>query len=275
MSALAQLVVLNEGRVAQTLPLAQAIVGIGSDASNAVTLPHAFVAARHAELRHGCGAVLLVDLGSESGTYLDGARLEPHTPQRIDEGSLARIGPYALRVQPPGAQPLAPHTNATGPQSRYTQDLPLPFHGNDFLARMLLIYETLWEPLEQRQDQIALFFDPRTCPAALLPWLARWVGLDTDLSWGEGRLRQLLLAAPELCRTRGTSVGLERAIRILTGLAPQIEADPQQPFLIRVRVAATKGQAVDRALLEQVIVFHKPAHVGYTIELTDTPGGTA
>ena len=40
----------------------------------------------------------------------------------------------------------------------------------DFLARMLLVFESLWEPLEQRQDHIAMYFDPRTCPAELLSW---------------------------------------------------------------------------------------------------------
>ncbi len=51
--------------------------------------------------------------------------------------------------------------------SRYLADLPVIYHDEQgFLARYLKIFESIWEPFEWRQDQIALYFDPRTCPVA-------------------------------------------------------------------------------------------------------------
>lgn len=60
----------------------------------------------------------------------------------------------------------APLPGAYAP-SRYLEFLPRVFADNDFLRGFLLIFESMWEPLEWRQDHIDLYFDPRTCPACI------------------------------------------------------------------------------------------------------------
>ena len=135
-----------------------------------------------------------------------------------------------------------------------------------FLARMLVIFEALWEPLEHRQDHIAMYFDPRTCPAEMLSWLAGWLDVTLDPHWPEDRRRSLLTEAMELYRWRGTTYGLTRMIEVSTGLTPVIVDDPNQPFVIRVRVSIPSSSGVRRDVIENLIREHKPAHVGYVLE---------
>jgi phage tail-like protein len=168
-------------------------------------------------------------------------------------------------ISPPRPRLLA--QRATGPHSTYLQDLPVVYHDNDFLGRYLLIFETIWEPLEQRQDYIDMYFDPRTCPATLLPWLASWLELSFEQGWPEARLRHLLTEIVELYRWRGTRYGLTRILELCTGLMPEITEDPVQPFVFHVRIAISGDSGVDRQLIESLIRMHKPAHVGYTLEL--------
>jgi phage tail-like protein len=135
-----------------------------------------------------------------------------------------------------------------------------------FLGRMLVIFEALWEPLEQRQDHIAMYFDPQTCPAELLSWLASWLDVTLDPHWPEDRRRSLLAEAMELYRWRGTTYGLTRMIEVSTGLTPVITDDPNNPFVIRVRVSIPSSSGVRRDVIENLIREHKPAHVGYVLE---------
>jgi phage tail-like protein len=162
--------------------------------------------------------------------------------------------------------------------SRYLQNLPTIFHDTDFLRRYLLIFEALWEPLEYREDHIQLYFDPKTMPSRLLPWLAGWFDLALNPHWPEWRKRQLLTEVFELYRWRGTRYGLTRMLEVCTGLTPLIidlaepnETGKIQPFMILVRLEATNGQTIDaelRTLVDQLVRLHKPAHVGYTLEFS-------
>ena len=136
----------------------------------------------------------------------------------------------------------------------------------DFLARMLLVFESLWEPLEQRQDHVAMYFDPRTCPAEMLPWLGAWLDVTLDPHWPEDRRRSLLTEAMELFRWRGTAYGLSRIIEVSTGLTPVIVDDGSTPFVIRIRIAIPPGSTVRAEVIEDLIRAHKPAHVGYVLE---------
>ncbi|MGZ8414213.1 MAG: phage tail protein I [Gemmatirosa sp.] len=156
---------------------------------------------------------------------------------------------------------------AGGPLSHYLLDLPALFQENDFLGRMLLIYESIWEPLERRQDHLPLYFDPRTCPAELLPWLARWLELQLDPHWPESRRRALVAEAMELYRWRGTAYGMTRMLEVCTGITPTITEDPAQPYTFRIRMRIPVGQDVRREVVEELVRAHKPAHVGYVLEL--------
>jgi phage tail-like protein len=169
-------------------------------------------------------------------------------------------------------QPVRPSLRRS-PEERdsiYLRYLPDIFQENDFLRRFLLIFEDIWEPLEQRQDHIEMYFDPATCPSSFLPWLAGWLDLPFNARWPEARQRRLLAQAMELYNWRGTRHGLIRMIEVCTGLTPVIE-ETTQPYVFRVRITLPNGAAretVDRALIEELIQAHKPAHAGYILEVT-------
>jgi phage tail-like protein len=293
---LGQLIVRLGEAVVQTVSLNVPVITIGRDLGNSVVLPETRVSRHHAEIRLESSGVILTDVGSPNGTYVDGVRLLAHQPHLLLPGSVVQIGPYLLLYQPQDAaqpaeaalavapavplvempsaaspalsasRPRYPVAPAKGPLSAYLRDLPIIYQESDFIGRFLLIFETIWEPLEQRQDQIAMYFDPRTCPEPFLPWLAGWLALSLDEGWPESRKRLLVARAMELYRARGTTDGLRQMIEVCTGLSPEIEEVAGEPFVFRVTVAAPPGDGVDRRLVEQLIVANKPAHAGYRLE---------
>jgi phage tail-like protein len=150
--------------------------------------------------------------------------------------------------------------------SAYLRHLPAVFQDSDFLRRFLLIFEQIWEPMEQRQDEIAMYFDPRTCPASLLDWLASWLDLKINPDWPEGRMRALLADAVELYRWRGTKYGLVRMIEICTGQVVEI-TETEAPFVFHIKLKPAKDDGLKKDLIEELIRTHKPAHAGYEFEV--------
>lgn len=169
-----------------------------------------------------------------------------------------------------GGEPASPSRSAEDDLGGiYLHNLPDTFRENDFLRRFLLIFEDIWEPLEQRQDHINMYFDPRTCPESFLPWLASWLGIVLPTHRIEVH-RHLLTQAMDLYNWRGTRYGLIRMLEVCTGLTPEILDIPARPyvFLIRVTIpSGLPGEIPDRQLLEELIQLHKPAHIGYLLEV--------
>ena len=152
--------------------------------------------------------------------------------------------------------------------SRYMRYLPAIFHDDDFLSRFLQMFEVVWEPLEQRQDHVDVYFSAMTCPADWLPWMASWFGIALEDHWPEARKRALLDRAIDIYRWRGTAYGLERVIEACVGARPEIATTPENPFVFRVTIQAPSG--ADGHLEQDVhdlISAHKPAHTGYTLEI--------
>ncbi|NNJ13513.1 phage tail protein I [Chloroflexales bacterium ZM16-3] len=290
-----QLVVRFQGQLVQRAPLARDVLSIGRTPDNGLSLPHPLIARRHAELRFEDGRAVLTDLGSQTGTFIGETRLLPNQPQLLPGGASFRIGPFeityyemapdedaapaapaagpgaALPVAPPRLlaepRPTQPAPRPVGPLSRYLADLPAIYQDSDFLGRFLTIIEAVWEPLEQRQSFMMMYFDPRTCPASMLPWLAGWLDMPVDRLWPEARQRAILTEAMDLMRWRGTRFGLSRMIELSTGLTPEILDEPGQSFVMRVRVTVPPSHPVDRQALELLIQSHKPAHVGYILDV--------
>jgi ABC transport system ATP-binding/permease protein len=62
-----------------------------------ITLPYPQVSSSHARIsRTADGNLLVTDLGSTNGTYVNGARLRPKTPTPVTSGSKIFLGPYPL-----------------------------------------------------------------------------------------------------------------------------------------------------------------------------------
>jgi len=153
-----------------------------------------------------------------------------------------------------------------GPHGRYP-DKAIP--DTPFLHRYLLILESIWEPLEQRQDHIAMYFDPCACPRSFRPWLASLFGIALPAAWPEERMRTVVKAAMEIYGWRGTRYGLELLIRACTDpdMGVVITEDAREPFVFRIMVTPPPACDVDRTLIESLIQANKPAHAGYILEI--------
>lgn len=94
---------------------------------------------------------------------------------------------------------------------------------NSVLHRYLSIFTTIYQNMQERIEELPMFFIPDKAPKDMLPVLARWMGLDL----GEGILdekvlRLLVKEAYSLNRVRGTRQAIQRIIEILTGRKPLI-----------------------------------------------------
>jgi phage tail-like protein len=302
---LGRLIVRVDGEVRFAMPLAQEVLLIGREPSSDLTLPDPTVSRTHAEIRMESVGPVLTDLGSSNGTFVGQSRLLPQQPRVLRHGDSFRIGPFTITYEaegmeavvpaqeqqamsepaelaaaaaatrlmpvmappPPPTRPTYPAPTAPGIVSSYLRYLPGIFHEGDFLGRYLLIEESIWEPLEQRQDHIDMYFDPRTCPSSFLPWMASWFDLPHHAHWPESRIRARLAQAVDLYRWRGTPYGLVRMIEVTTGVTPEITENPDEPFIFHIRVPAAHGVEIDRDLIEGLIEAHKPAHAGYVIDM--------
>jgi phage tail-like protein len=294
------------GQVLMTSTLSKSPYAIGELPNNDLPLPE--ISPSHAEIRIISGRAFLTDLGSQQGTLVAGVPLQPHQPQLLVDGVTIRIGPYDIVYRSAIDQPgdaLAPAEPQSDEESlasseqaevvvdpvirrlrspaaangsfaigRYASYLPVIFDDsvdekeNPFLPRFLKIFESIWEPLEQRQDNIDMFFSPRTCPSPWLPWFASWFGLELDPSLSEARVRMLLANTIEIYRWRGTKYGLTRVIEICLGIRPVITETPSEPNVFRVRVRLPADATPDFVpRLRALLSAHKPAHTGYVIEV--------
>lgn len=306
-----QLIVQQEGRMVKVLALTMPVLSFGRAPDSGLSLEHPLVSRRHAELRMGPQSLILTDLGSANGTFVGEQRLLPNQPHILTAGTTFRIGPFHMTVRLPveasssapeeqepeyeepdsivDTQALQAVTTVQNQVSRTEQPVPrlptdtsrsiyprfLPdiYQENDFLRRFLMIFEDIWEPLEQRQDYIEMYLDPRTCPTSFLPWFANWLGLPLNPHWPEARMRRLLSQGMELYRWRGTPYGLTRMIEVCTGVTPLIRESSSQAFVFHIRItlpANAEQEGVTKELIEDLIKAHKPAHAGYILEVVGT-----
>ena len=93
----------TSGRVInQSFPFGESVL-LGSSADCDVQLDEAGISSRHAEIRLiDGGALQLTDLGSETGTLLNG---EPVTESLLGSGDEIRIGTCRWMLQAPGLRP--------------------------------------------------------------------------------------------------------------------------------------------------------------------------
>jgi phage tail-like protein len=109
------------------------------------------------------------------------------------------------------------------PRKSYLQYLPSVFSDDDesrlFLDRFLSIFQTTFDQLDERLDNLWQLFDPLMTPANVFPWLAAWIALPIDPTMPLSRQRQLLKGAFDSYLIRGTPAGLEQVIEAYTGVA--------------------------------------------------------
>ena len=133
----------------------------------------------------------------------------------------------------------------------------------------------LHAPVEETLEELETYFDPYLAPDEFVPYLAAWVDLDWLLQPGGGEfppglgcLRELIRAAGELSRKRGTPKGLELFLKTATGVdgfvvqenPPGPDGAPQ-PFTIRITIPPEAQKYA--ALVDHIIRVQKPAYIIY------------
>jgi FHA domain-containing protein len=73
-------------------------ISIGRASNCDVVLSDSSVSKLHAHVRDDNGQLLLVDVGSQNGTYINGSGLEPHVAAPLNLGDQLRFGSVATRV---------------------------------------------------------------------------------------------------------------------------------------------------------------------------------
>lgn len=164
------------------------------------------------------------------------------------------------------------------------------------LDALLGVMEALHAPAERELAELDATFSPRRCPEAFLPLLARWVSLARPhgdggggggpeasdpgraLAGSPGRLRELVAAAAQLARWRGTARGLVDYLETALGVpgfrveenVPDASGTPR-PF--HVRVHAPAGAEPHRDLIRTIVEFEKPAYVTWEVAFPPVPEG--
>ncbi len=91
-----------------------------------------------------------------------------------------------------------------------------------FLEHFLALFEGLFTRVEDRYEEFSRQLNPDGAPLEVINWLACLVDLSFDPSWPLEKRRQLVAAAMELYRLRGTPEGIRRFVEIYTGSRPEI-----------------------------------------------------
>lgn len=108
----------------------------------------------------------------------------------------------------------------------YLGNLPAIYRNRscgDFLIRFLALFETFFNDVEGKIENLSALFDAEAVPADFLPWLAGWFALDLDDEWDEEKRRLVIASAFEMYGRRGTVAGLREALRVFAGLTAVIE----------------------------------------------------
>ena len=96
------LLTLPEGRTRE-VTLTQAVIAIGRAQTNQLLVEHPTVSRQHARLTITAQEVLIEDLESNNGTFIEQRRLEPNRPTPFQPQQTVRVGDVKLRYSlPPG-----------------------------------------------------------------------------------------------------------------------------------------------------------------------------
>ncbi|GIW02677.1 FHA domain-containing protein [Roseiflexus sp.] len=102
-SGAARLVIRRDGVIERRMVLGEVVITVGRALSNDLVLSYEGVSRRHAEFHPCPEGVMVVDVGSANGTFVDGRRLAPHVPHLLRDGMFCSIGPYTITYHAPGS----------------------------------------------------------------------------------------------------------------------------------------------------------------------------
>jgi phage tail-like protein len=94
--------------------------------------------------------------------------------------------------------------------------------GKDFAERFISLFESSFTEMESAIEQIGRLLDPVGTPDEFVDWLGSWLAVISEKDCPVDRKRRFLLHAMEIYQKRGTRAGLAEAIRVYSGVRPDI-----------------------------------------------------
>ncbi|MEI7034787.1 phage tail protein I [Streptomyces pratensis] len=164
--------------------------------------------------------------------------------------------------------------------------LPALYADDDLAQRFTAGLDTVLAPVLSTLDNLPAYFDPTLAPADFLPWLASWVGVETDPAWPVELRRAVVARAVELHRWRGTRRGLVEHLRLACGVhadvrdgggvawstTPGTVLPPPPTGELLVRVWPVRdGDAVDAHRVRDVVTAACPVHLTCRVEVLPGP----
>jgi len=118
----------SDGRPVGDLELTPGTCQIGRDSTNALVLDSRAVSRQHAAISWDGSRVVVMDLDSANGTWLEGERLPPRTGRTWNRGETLRIGPFSLRLDGAAASARTPERaeKTTSPAPGTASVVPTP-----------------------------------------------------------------------------------------------------------------------------------------------------
>lgn len=145
------------------------------------------------------------------------------------------------------ATPVLHRIRLDFPRSTSADLLPAAFRedpaADDFTERFLSLFDATMAEIDRVIERYPALLDPAGVPDAALPWLAGLLGLSFEAGWDAGTRRDLIAAAPELYRRRGTPAALTTAVETVFGVTPVIDELAGDRHWAQVRATATSAGA--------------------------------
>jgi predicted component of type VI protein secretion system len=103
---MARLVILSEGFTGKAHELTVDKTTIGRVDDNTFAIPEGSVSSHHCEVLLRGGDIIVRDLNSTNGTFINGHQVNGEAP--LKPGQILRLGQVEMRLEEPGAKPPAP-----------------------------------------------------------------------------------------------------------------------------------------------------------------------
>jgi phage tail-like protein len=102
--------------------------------------------------------------------------------------------------------------------NRLADLLPRQMREDEFLMRLVAVFDELLNTVAVPVDNLALLAHPALAPDPMVDWLCSWLGWDLPPGWPSmNAKRRFLDAAGELLTYRGTEHGIRRLVEVLGG----------------------------------------------------------
>jgi len=163
----------------------------------------------------------------------------------------------------PGINPLGPST--------WMQYLPEMYSVDDFIGRFLLIFESIYNPLEWYVEHFDMYLSPETAPELWLQWMASWFDVLIHPKLEVERQREVLGQISWLFFRRGTKQGLERLLSLYFNISVHIVEDKPCHFVVTLPLTHSNSALVKaglgQAIAERLIISQKPDFASFDLRI--------